>query len=87
MPEGTINRTNDIIMPFKTGVVRMAIGSKKPIIPFAIIGVHKNNYASVEKKPLIIFGEAYHPKTDNIEKETKVLEDKVIELMSKGDQK
>jgi 1-acyl-sn-glycerol-3-phosphate acyltransferase len=84
MPEGTINRTDEIIMPFKTGAVRMAIGSGCQIIPFAIIGKPINNYRKKKKRPTIIFGDAYHPSTDDIVKETKILEDKVIELLKQG---
>ncbi len=40
-PEGTINRTNDIIMPFKFGAVKMANETKTPIIPFVITGKYK----------------------------------------------
>ena len=37
-PEGTINRTDDTIMPFKTGAVRMAYSTNSKIIPFTIKG-------------------------------------------------
>ena len=37
-PEATINRTNDIIMPFKKGAVRLASETNSPIIPFSITG-------------------------------------------------
>lgn len=40
-PEGTINRTEDIIMPFKFGAVKMASESNSPIIPFVITGKYK----------------------------------------------
>lgn len=40
-PEGTINRTNDIIMPFKIGAVKMGKESNSPLIPFVIIGKYK----------------------------------------------
>ena len=79
-PEGTINRTDDIIIPFKKGVIHMSLESGAPIIPFAIIGKYKLFRRSVR----ITFGEAYHPKTDKIEKEIKVLEAKVIELLNVG---
>lgn len=77
-PEGTINRTNDLIMPFKKGAVVMSIRAKSKIVPFAINGMYKRG------KLKIIFGEAYYPKTEDIEKETKVLEDKVIDLIKKA---
>ncbi len=37
-PEGTINRTDDIMMPFKGGAVKIALDSSTRIIPFAITG-------------------------------------------------
>ena len=37
-PEGTINRTNDIIMPFKIGAVKMAYDTNSLIVPFVITG-------------------------------------------------
>ncbi len=76
-PEGTVNRTEDIIMPFKFGAVKMALESKSPIIPFAIIG----NYTKFKKNVKIVFGQLYNPETNDLLKETKILEDKVIKLM------
>ena len=83
-PEGTINRTEDIIMPFKTGAVRMSLESNSPIIPFAIIGEITENYKSFKKGVKLAFGKPYHPKTTDVVKETKVLENKVIELIKKN---
>lgn len=40
-PEGTINRTNDIIMPFKIGAVKMANKTSSKLIPFTITGQYK----------------------------------------------
>lgn len=40
-PEGTINRTEDIIMPFKFGAVKMSRDTRTPIIPFVITGKYK----------------------------------------------
>lgn len=37
-PEGTINRTSDIIMPFKIGAVKMANDTNSKIVPFVITG-------------------------------------------------
>ena len=76
-PEGTINRTKDIIMPFKKGAVVMAIKTNSPIVPFAINGKYKKN----ELK--IIFGKPYYPKTEDAEKEIEILEDKVIDLIKR----
>ena len=76
-PEGTINRTENDIIPFKKGAIKMSLESKSYIIPFAINGIYEKNKISV------IFGEKYYPKTNDIEKETKELENKVKELIKK----
>lgn len=76
-PEGTINRTKDIIMPFKKGAVVMAFKTGSPIVPFAINGQYKKG------KLKIIFGKPYIPKTEDAEKEIEILEDKVIDLIKK----
>ena len=78
-PEGTINRTDEIIMPFKLGALKMAIESKSPIVPFAIIG----EYKLFKKGIKIAFGELYYPKTTDAAQETKILENKVIKLIKK----
>lgn len=40
-PEGTINRTNNTIIPFKIGAVKMAHDANSPLIPFIITGKYK----------------------------------------------
>ncbi len=40
-PEGTINRTEDIIMPFKIGAVKMASETNSEIVPFIITGEYR----------------------------------------------
>lgn len=40
-PEGTINRTDDIIMPFKIGAVKMSYDTDSYLIPFTIKGKYK----------------------------------------------
>lgn len=40
-PEGTINRTDDVIMPFKMGAVKMSQEAKATLIPFTITGQYK----------------------------------------------
>ena len=47
-PEGTINRTDDIIMPFKFGAVKMARDTETPIVPFVITGKYKPFKKSVK---------------------------------------
>lgn len=40
-PEGTINRTEDIIMPFKIGAVKMSHDAKATLVPFSITGKYR----------------------------------------------
>ncbi len=40
-PEGTINRTDNVIMPFKMGAVKMSNKTNSPIVPFGITGKYK----------------------------------------------
>lgn len=47
-PEGTINRTEDIIMPFRFGAVKMAKDTDTKIVPFAITGEYKPFKKSVK---------------------------------------
>ena len=40
-PEGTINKTKDVIMPFKIGAVKMSKDTNSLLIPFTITGKYK----------------------------------------------
>lgn len=75
-PEGTINRTNDIIMPFKKGAVKMAKETNSYIIPFSITGKYKLFRKSVK----ICFDRPYKI-TGSIEAENQRLEKKVSNLI------
>lgn len=75
-PESTINKTKNIIMPFKYGAVKMAKDTNCYIVPFAIT----NKYQLFKKSVSISFGKPYKT-NDTIEKENKKLENKVIALI------
>ena len=75
-PEGTINRTKDIIMPFKKGAVRIADTNNTHIVPFSITG----KYKILRKNIKICFGKPYKV-TGNIEEDNKILENKIIDLI------
>ena len=52
-PEGTHNKTNNLILPFKLGTIMIAKRSKSDIIPFSITGNYKlvkNNIPSMKEK-------------------------------------
>ncbi len=79
-PEGTRNRTKDVIMPFKFGAVKMASVTNKKILPFAIVG----DYNIFGKSIKLIFGKPYYLKTDNLEIENEVLMKKVVGLIEEN---
>lgn len=76
-PEGTINRTDDVIMPFKFGAVKMARETDTKIVPFAITG----KYKPFERSVKITFFEPIEPE-ENLEaaneKLMKIVSDKLI---------
>ena len=77
-PEGTINRTDDIIMPFKFGAVSLAQKSGATVVPFAIVGSYN------DKNLIIEFSKPYQIKSKNLEKENNILMKKVTKLIVKN---
>lgn len=76
-PEGTINRTTNMILPFKYGAVKMSKETNKLIVPFAIIGKYKLFKKSVK----IVFDKPFIAK--DLEKDNKKLENIIVKLRSK----
>lgn len=68
-PEGTINRTDDIIMRFKIGAVKMAHDTDTKIVPFIITGKYKpfKNDLTIE------FLKPHKIKSDDLTKENEIL--------------
>lgn len=77
-PEGTVNRTDEIVMPFKYGAVKMACETKSPIVPFVISGRYKPFERSVKIKFL-------KPETisENLEEANKKLTSLVADELGK----
>lgn len=75
-PESTINKTKDIIMPFKYGAVKMAQETNSSIVPFSI--THK--YKLFKKSVIISFDKPYKV-TGDLNKDNKILENKVSNLI------
>ncbi len=72
-PEGTINRTEEIILPFKIGAVKMAFDTKSPIVIFTITGKYrpfKNNLTIKFEKP-------YKISNIDLDEENKILMEKI----------
>lgn len=68
-PESTINRTDNIIMPFKIGAVKMSHDTNSQIVPFTITGKYipfKNDLTIKFEKPFIV-------EDENLEYENKKL--------------
>ena len=77
-PEGTINRTDDIIMPFKFGAVKMSRDAKTDIVPFVITG----KYKPFERSVKIRFFEPLKP-NENLEEANNALMEIVSEELKK----
>ncbi len=77
-PEGTINKTNDLILPFKFGAVSFAKKTNSYIVPFAITGKYSKRNIKIR------YGKAYKVK-DDLEVENNRLMDKVKKLLKEGD--
>lgn len=59
-PEGTTNKTNEPLLPFKIGAVKMANETNSPIVPFVINGEYKFFKKNIEitfYKPFFLDGD------------------------------
>lgn len=74
-PEGTRNKTDSILLPFKEGVSSIASKTKVPIVPFGIGGEFKRN------KLRLNIGEPIDINEIEKEKQKEYLEEKVKELI------
>ncbi len=78
-PEGTTNKTKEIILPFKYGAVSFAKNTGCPIVPFAITG----KYRKFRKGLTIEFGKPIYIKRE-LEKENNRLMIIVKTMIMKG---
>ena len=74
-PEGTRNKTDNILLPFKEGVSSIASKTKVPIVPFGIGGDFKRN------KLRLNIGKPIDINKIEKEKQKEYLEEKVKELV------
>ena len=77
-PEGTINKTEDITMPFKYGAVKMAKETNAMMVPFVITGSYRILSASIHVR----FLEPYQL-TQELEIENEKLRKKVSNVLQK----
>ena len=62
-PEGTFNRSDNVILPFKIGAVKMAHDTNSKIVPFTITG----KYKLLKKSVKITFYKPIDIKSDNLD--------------------
>ncbi len=80
-PEGTINRTDDPMMPFKGGAVKIACDADCEIVPFAITG----KYKPFKKGPKIKFLPPIKVEKGSLKAANKKLEEMVLnEVVKEG---
>lgn len=78
-PEGTINKTDNIVMNFKFGAVKMAYETNSKIVPFSI--THK--YKFLKKSVKIEYGKPYNVSSD-LKRENDILMKKVKTMIIKN---
>ena len=76
--EGTRNRTNKVLLPFKYGCVSIAQKTNSYIVPFGISG----DYKFRSKNLKIVFGKPFKVNSLTLEEANKKLEEKVLSLIS-----
>ena len=77
-PEGTFNRGEDVILPFKIGAVKMAHDSKCKIVPCVI----KGQYKIFRRGIRIHFFEPIEVDTDDLDEANKKLMDFISEKLT-----
>lgn len=78
-PEGTVNKTNQILLPFKYGAVSLAKKTNSYIVPFAITG----KYKIFRKNIKIEFDKPYKVLNENLEIENNILMNKIEKMIRK----
>ena len=78
-PEGTINRTNDVIMPFKMGTIKLASDTGAPVVPFVIKGKYR-----LMGGISIKFLKPYKVLDTDLESENKVFMHKISTLLERN---
>lgn len=79
-PEGTRNKTKDLLLPFKFGAVSMANKTDSYLVPFGISGEYKFR----SKNLVVEFGKPFKVKNNDLESANKRLEKEVRKLILKN---
>ena len=82
-PEGTRNRTEDLLLPFKYGAVSMAKKTGAYIVPFSVSG----DYKFRSKNLVIRIGKPFRIKIIPLEEANKLLYRKIKKLLLKQNKK
>ena len=80
-PEGTRNRTDDILLPFKHGAMSMAKKTDAWVVPVAVKGKFKFRSKDLE----IRYGRPFKVDNMTVEKATEKLKSKILELLDVED--
>ena len=76
-PEAERNYTDKILLPFKTGAVRMAKQTGCRILPYCIVGDYRFNSKNLK----IVFGDYLEFKDEDVDRANEILFEKVKELL------
>ena len=76
-PEGTRNKTKDLLLPFKFGAVSMASKTDSYLVPFGISGEYKFR----SKNLVVRFGKPFKVKDGDLESANKKLEKEIRKLI------
>ena len=79
-PEGTRNKTDAFLLPFKFGAVSMAKKTDSYLVPVGISG----DYKFRTKNLRFYIGKPFKVKANDLENANKLLEQKIGDLMKKG---
>lgn len=81
-PEGTINHSEELTLPFKIGAIKMAHDTNSPIVPFVITG----RYLPLHKGLMIQFLEPIYIKDNNLENENIALMNQIRNVIKERKQ-
>jgi 1-acyl-sn-glycerol-3-phosphate acyltransferase len=79
-PEGTRNKTKELLQPFKFGAVSMAKKTNATIVPFAITGTYKFRTKNLK----ITFGKPFKVGDMELEEANKKLYDEILNIIKKN---
>lgn len=76
-PEGTRNKTNEVLLPFRYGAVRMALDTGKKIVPCALSG----NFKLFRRSIKVVYGKAIDISGMSIDDANDLLRNEILKLL------